>query len=512
MHEIGPTPSYLRAVQSENWTVRGAISELIDNSFGPGRGAANMVFIRHDKTRRSLTIIDDGQGMKAVYQLFQLGAGAGRFHGDIGHYGTGGTKAILWLPSSVEIITMRADAKMSRYRMDWARQIAASRFFMVPDEWVDATKGNVPGILLDFGHGTLINMKLMRGRHFQIQPLIAELAQTYAPGLRSGKEIYWQTVKDDKVEVSISLRDHVVERAKYDDVIAFDTLVDVLGESLPVRGEFSLDPETPFSKSEVAIGFGHRVILKTRDCYSSPDSKLSFHGSGVSGWVDLGDGWKNYLSTTKDSFNHDGVRDALMAFIFERIRPLLEKTERSERQMILREIGISLTAALNSSASVKINFPDDPDTNEEPDVPEGDEVVDDNKSKTPDRDDRDDDEENEEPKPAVANVEIVEMTDNEMEGILCKIDIQRDSRVRALINGDHDFIKDSLLAKAHGRPALVSFIVHGISAAMVEDDNLLKQAFPRFRERQMIARFDGRSKEQFVTRCLIDRVSLSAVA
>jgi len=102
-----PKPAMLRSVQNERWNISGALAELLDNSFGPGRGNATAVTIFHDLTARTLTVLDNGRGMDAIGRLFQHGNSIGHSIGDIGEYGAGGTKALLWLASRVSIWTLR---------------------------------------------------------------------------------------------------------------------------------------------------------------------------------------------------------------------------------------------------------------------------------------------------------------------------------------------------------------------------------------------------------------------
>ena len=96
-----PKPYFLQAMRNQSWTMTGALAELVDNSFGPGRGNANTCEIVYDPTKRLLIIQDDGVGMPSIGRLFQLGNTIGRAPGDIGLYGSGGTMAILWLADSV---------------------------------------------------------------------------------------------------------------------------------------------------------------------------------------------------------------------------------------------------------------------------------------------------------------------------------------------------------------------------------------------------------------------------
>ena len=86
---VTPKPAGLRSVQNENWNMVGALSELLDNSFGPARGNANSVKIFCDAKARIVSVLDDGRGMDAIGRLFQHGNTIGRAIGDIGFYGAG---------------------------------------------------------------------------------------------------------------------------------------------------------------------------------------------------------------------------------------------------------------------------------------------------------------------------------------------------------------------------------------------------------------------------------------
>ena len=125
-----PKPAFLLALRNQDWTAAGALSELVDNSFGPGRGNANFVQITYDITHRTLVVRDDGEGMQAIGRLFQLGNTIGRMVGDIGVYGSGGTYALLWLADKVELVTMR-DGLVSGDTVDWPRCIKDNVFPVV---------------------------------------------------------------------------------------------------------------------------------------------------------------------------------------------------------------------------------------------------------------------------------------------------------------------------------------------------------------------------------------------
>ena len=96
-----PSPKLIRALRNQRWSVPGAISELVDNGFGSGRGDVTEVVVSWKGGRRgkgaTLTVMDNGRGMKALGMLFKLGETVGRSAGDIGIDGMGGTQALLYL-------------------------------------------------------------------------------------------------------------------------------------------------------------------------------------------------------------------------------------------------------------------------------------------------------------------------------------------------------------------------------------------------------------------------------
>jgi hypothetical protein len=114
----------------------GALSEIVDNSFGPARGNAHSVKIVYDAKARTLSVLDDGLGMDAIGRLFRHGDTIGRAVGDIGFYGAGGTKAILWLSDQVSIWTLR-DGMVQSDSVQWAKWIKAESFdeLGVSDVW-----------------------------------------------------------------------------------------------------------------------------------------------------------------------------------------------------------------------------------------------------------------------------------------------------------------------------------------------------------------------------------------
>jgi len=329
---VTPKPAGLRSVQNENWNMVGALSELLDNSFGPARGNANSVKIFYDAKARIVSVLDDGRGMDAIGRLFQHGNTIGRAIGDIGLYGAGGTKALLWLSSQVNIWTLR-DGMVQSDAVRWDKWIKAESFdeLGVSDEWKRATLSNTPEELFVLGSGTIIKLHLPTTRRVHVHNLIGQLSRTYSTGLRRGKRITWVDVRRNEVLEERPLSDPFRAPSEKSKTVHFDIVIEHGDEHLPVSGRVYYDETTPASESNIQIGYGFRIIRNARECYQSPDGGEKYAGTGVSGWLDLGENWQPYLSTTKDAFNDVPLFDELMRMCSRRLNRSckLRRTRRS---------------------------------------------------------------------------------------------------------------------------------------------------------------------------------------
>jgi hypothetical protein len=506
-----PKPAFLRAMQNQRWKVAGALAELVDNSFGPGRGNAKRVTITHDTTNRTFTVLDDGQGMETVGRLFQLGNTIGRTPGDIGLYGSGGTMALLWLARRVSIWTLR-DGKVNFDTVEWAKYYDAPHFPVVSNQWHPATSRNTPEQLLNNKHGTLIILHLMNERSFVASNVQRDLAQIYAPGLRMGKELTWITKSKGKILDERGLADPLDLPNDQARNIAFDLTLEIGEHHLGVHGHIGLIEGLAHTASVVSVGFGPRVIIRTRDCYESPDGNEKFLGTGVAGWLQLGEGWQPYLTTTKDEMNDKPAWDKLMGFVFDQIKPLLLQVEHDEFNIELEGIALQLQTAFNSNMQIDVKVGGEriprPDANENIGERQGTDTEDAEKEPNqsaelePTSNIGDDVEDS---KPAITQITIFRSTDKEMAGTLCRADIWDGNQVVVEVNKDHHFIQEALKSKPVNRVALNFAVTREIAAELSYHQEILQKMFqPRvFKE---IDKFDEQERERFVTRLLIDRV------
>jgi hypothetical protein len=503
-----PKPSFLRAIQNQKWTVAGALSELVDNSFGPGRGNASTVWIDHDATNRVLSVCDDGQGMDHVGRLFCLGDTIGRAIGDIGEYGSGGTMAILWLATSVDVCTLRGGQLMKHAR-NWPQQFKADGYFVVPDEWRKAKAGNTPVRLLEATNGTLIVCRLLKERQFLMQNVIRDLQNNYAPGLRSGKKIIWRTIKKGCVTESHPL---VEPYPEFKNSIDFDFVLDTGAEHLAVSGKAGIVDELPYAQSKMSIGYGHRVICTTRECYQKEGAER-FSGTGVCGWIDLHEGWQSYLSTTKDAINDGPVWHALMGHLYDELSPLLESVSKETLRILFDDLQLSLQTSINDLSSISnddwrehapinvipIPGPRPPGPNPEP-RPPGPDV--DDRHKQPGLNPGDD-----APikAPAQSQLIVVECTDKEMKGTLCGVTLEKHDVV-AQVNREHPWVEEALKAKPVNRKALLYLIVREIAAAIADQVEFQKRLFPK-KTFLFLQGVDVDERERHITRFLLDKAA-----
>lgn len=499
-----PTARILKAMQSQSWTVHGALSELVDNSFGPGRGNARRVEITHDPKARRITIFDDGKGMVELGRLFQLGSIEQFDPSDIGQYGSGGTMAILWLASKVELWTLR-DGQVSHDRVDWTQAMRTGHFPVVSDEWMLSTMSNTPAALYEAGHGTLITLQLLRERRFRRQNVTRDLARTYAPGLRLGKELVWTTKDKETIRLAdpLALPDELTE--------SFDLTIEKEGQHLGVVGQVGYIENLPASRSHVAVGFGPRVIKTTKDCYQSADGSRKYVGAGIGGWLDLGPGWQPYLTTTKDGVNDQPLWDTLMQHVFERIEPLLAAVDEEKLDLILEGIALNLSTVFANRVTVDVpglggegeepgeditglrHGTDEPDQGIEPTTPTG--AGEDDGEKTQNKEE-----------PAQSRIDIKPVSDAQMLGRLCDAAL-RGADVVVYVNKDYPAIQEAMVAKPINRMALNLLVTGEIAPVLAADRKLWRRVFKA--KRSVVVDLESREereREQVIHRLLMDAV------
>lgn len=522
-YDTTPLTNVLFALASQKWSVAGATAELIDNSFGRLRGNAKQVWITLDNVKRTLSVLDNGQGMEHVGALFQLGKTIGRGIGDIGKYGQGGTMALLWLPTTVQIWTMR-DGKVMYDDVLWSDYKDKTEFPQVSDTWETASLRNTPADLFELRHGTLIRMQLKQGHTFKADAVQRLLANTYAPGLRRDRKITWTTITSGQrsYEQTLSPEQFTLptDRSKmvnfnFNMLARDDDNEEVM---LPVTGTVALIDDLPYSRSLVSLGYEYRTIFDTRDCYASPDGSRKYSGLGVAGWLDLGEGWQDFLTTTKDGIKNDKVRLVLMNHVFKRIEPILKQTEEDRLALVLEGLRLDLTDvfnglneldyALEESATETVlghepvaRYPslvDKPVTPMPPITPnmkaddEMPKLVEGEQSKTK----------------AIVRLNLIPQNDAAMKGALCRMEILSDSEnnLRIEVNTEHPVMSELLYGTSPiQRLALNLLVTREIAASLADNEAVLRRfVVPRLMRKLDQLGADNGHKERLLARLLMD--------
>lgn len=512
---LAPKPIFLLSIANKAWDMKGAISELVDNSFGLQRGNARRVEITYDVTKRILSVFDDGQGMDDIVKAFRLGDSIGLGPDDIGRYGCGGTMAMIWLGAKVRLWTMQGGGRVMRDEVLWKQVMRADSLADViigNRGWETATVNNTPSKLLAAGHGTMLELHLRRERILMTEAVLRELTRTYSPGLRSGRRITWTTIRGDHVDTQELSDAALVMPRDHNRHVRFTFVLEYDGKHLPIKGEFGLIDGLPFSRSGAAIGFGPRVIMRTRDCFISLDSNEHFSGKGVAGWVDLGHGWQEYLTTTKDEIHDELLRATLMRLIYKQIESLLRKTEEDQLSIILQGIALDLQGALNQlsernfTVSVKpkeMRADANPDPTRRPDKPEPSNEI---KPKPTPPTGEDEGEGAQGQSPTESRINLVRSTDDEIGGVLCRLTVSSDNETNfdVEINKDHEVVKEMLRAKPINRMGLDLMVTREIAAALIKFPKIIQRALNLTLRQRLDEADDMAQRERLLARLLID--------
>lgn len=503
-----PKPAYLRAVQNQQWTVSGALNELVDNSFGTSRGNATEVRLAWYIKERILTVLDNGSGIDDLTRLFQLGNTIGRGVGDIGEYGSGGTMALIWLGRRVHVWTMRR-GRVAFTTIDWNKHIQAGLFPEVDPTWYRATDENTPAELLTQGHGTYIALELPHKRRISPNTIINELAVTYGPALRQGRKVIWQSIPE--MTVFRDRPEHVTERILGEEIaipnaIDLQVAFELNGHRLTAYGKAGFVEGLSVSHSSIAIGFGPRLLLRTKDCYHGDNQ--TFNGVGVTGYLDLADGWQPFLSTTKAVVDDAQAWDELMLQLFRQLRPLLKDAQRQACSLLLEGLQLDLQFMLNGPMDVKHAAGED---GVEPGPEENGGRWDMASSQKPSGPIRII------PPPAPKaptpplQLKLEPVSDRELQGALCRIDVQGRS-LGGTINEDHPFVQAAMASRPPNRLAFYHLVITGIVDGILHQrpallDEMLK---PAARELIKAHEDDPQLRRGLLVRILLDHIREAA--
>lgn len=490
-----PTPRILLGIRSKKWTVAEALAELIDNSFGEGRGNARNIDVKIDRRRRVVTLIDDGVGTEDISSLFTLGKGAREGGDDIGRYGMGGSEALLWLADKVTVCTLR-DGRCSGATVNWTTQINKEEFPTIDTSWRKPSAAYVPVELMAIGHGTYIRIHLHRGHRLpndgsQRSALRSPISRLFAPGLRSGRHIIWNDEELQPYSPGLG-----------PDALSFSVAVQTdEGQALTAQ-VMAGACDVSLENSKLAVSYSYRVVEETRDGFGN------YQGGGVAGSITLGEEWRRYLTTTKDGFADENLRNELMAAVASGLEPMLEQLRRQRASTMFAQIAVRLEATLGGLFKVEVERSDEPSMPDDRASELEDASSDD---ETPDRDetrDRDPDRHNDQ---GATEIQIQHGSDAELDGRLVAVSVSPGRPIVATVNAEHPHVITALEKQPVNQMLLVSFIVGELSKELIKTPSLLTKTklYTRVQFDELVAAAGGEGIDLFpyVNRRLLDRVA-----
>lgn len=321
---ITPHTHMLNAVRNrDNMDYRAAISELVDNSFGPAAGNATRVDIVIRPT--GISVHDDGRGIDDVQRLFTLGNSHSRHHAtDVGQYGYGAKSACIWLGDRLRVETCFEDRKISA-DVNWTELMARDaqewptimpKIEMMPEGTPSFTHIHIDG--------------LCQAKRINVDSIARELGETYEPALKEGRQITVHHYRKNGDRTVIEVQPF--SPAGWTDIYEFS------GEVGGKKYSCSIGVlESSVSHFGLRLCYGHRLI----------DRLTKLNGTAlpvrVFGYVRLSPDWKRHLAANKTE-----VKDTedLEAEIAEKAKCVILEAERKQRRIKLDELNAKFSMAI----------------------------------------------------------------------------------------------------------------------------------------------------------------------
>jgi len=438
-----PTGRILLAIRNKKWAVAPALAELLDNSFGELRGRASAIWLQWTPKTRLLTILDNGQGMKDIADLFTLGKGESSGAGDIGLYGVGGSEALLWLADDAEVVTLQA-GRVARARAKWARCIRRQEFPDINSRWREATPNTCPLELLACEHGTLIRLAIRPDLRIKPELIQERLSRLFGVALRGGRRVTWTTdTPDGPIETQL----HAWDPGPLQDAISATV---TLGKGLSAHVSAGRVEGLSLANSKLSVNYIYRQVKETTAGFGRPVQ-------GVVGNVDLSPEWLPYLTTTKDDIREDGrhLEEALMSVVASFLEPLIAQLIAAKRAVIFTNVRISLKR--NFERGFEVMSDREPSiATDEPTAPRADPIP------RPPRP----------PRKQAAEIQIENSTNEELGGLLCKVQMNNAQAV-AFINGEHPLVLMALDAEPVNQRLLEQILIPALAKEIVEANALV---------------------------------------
>lgn len=305
-----PLPHVIKSIRSRNWSMIGAVGELIDNSLDHGRANAVQIIISNTA---GIGVFDDGVGIDDINRVFRLGDASSHDElASISQYGVGAKDATIWLGDQVMVRTVR-NGRQHKMVVDWAE---VERTGLWPLRYKGA------GVRAPTGAwGTEVHITKPAQHSYQLrtsEKLAQELGYVFGPGIRKGAKISVLHVLKSGEEQWLDVA--VFNPPDLNHEIEISGEIETWRGTLKWSGRAGLSPSLTERHNGVHIAFGHRIIEMTRDAFMLASAPTLYCEVNL----DARTPWKHALSDHKDKVVH--FREKLMDSINTEIRGLLEQS------------------------------------------------------------------------------------------------------------------------------------------------------------------------------------------
>jgi hypothetical protein len=402
--------------------------------------------------------------------------GADEVEGDIGKFGFGGSKAILWLFHHCVVWTLRK-GKLAHDKVDWDAVFESNRYPEIEDKVFKPTSHNTPKDLLKLRHGTAIIGKVVAGKIVREENITRDLAIKFAPALAAGVEIFFN---GQPLETAMPV---------------FKTSVKVKAKvgALEAVGEVGICDDLPSDAVKIHLCYADRVITSTRDFFFNAKGE-AVPATQVTGFIKLKGSWP--LTTEKDEIADQVVYQSLRKQIIHQIQPILDMEEENKLSIAFADLALELSdLLLKGDLTVTRAVIDVPEF-ERKGGKRGP-----NKHKHTHPDQPLDPDGKPEPRRA-AKLNFVFKSDKQMKGALVSFDGQ-DAAFVAWINKEHPYMVDT----ARNRKTILATVVGEFAAKINESVKIIDQLFSRSAAKRLKETEDWQLRRQRIHRALVDRMT-----
>ena len=336
MATLAPTTAILQTAIQSGMTHIDAVSEFVDNSFGPSAGDANEMTIID--AQDGTMFVDQGRGVSDLNLLFRLGDGNSRKStSDIGRFGVGSKFGALTFGTDVTVMTVH-EGKFHQFSVDWGKVLTSGK-------WPNAYTGEglstskAPKLIKE--GGTIIIVKdLHKGRQRPADlTYIKRLGLRFMPALMLGKNIKVYRANSIKQAQEGSIRTTLDIKEAFSKFLS-NKVRKQESHTIKVGNKvanctFGEIPDGDSTLTGVHITYGGRVI-KTLDRLGKNRLPSKFFGR-----VDLGTGWKSSLSYNKTEITEDA--DLLESAIYEAAENLIKRLTNDEQSKITERLAAEIS-------------------------------------------------------------------------------------------------------------------------------------------------------------------------